>query len=208
MWGYDNHFIYSGVAILGKSGSGKSTLFKLLNGLYTPNEGTITFKGQDILKLSINNLRKNLSVVLQESFIFPDTNNILIARPNATVEEVKNACRMARIHDFIETLDNGYDTVLNNVIVSLSNGQMQRINLARAFLKDTDVWLFDEPTSALDINNRNAIMEYITKRAGDKTVLCIIHEPELISWFDRCIMIKDGRLNHIKQGFEEVNMYD
>ncbi len=204
--------IYKGekVAILGKSGSGKSTLFKLLNGLYTPSEGIISFKGQDISKLSIDDLRKNLSVVPQESFIFADTiyNNILIARPDATVEEVKNACRMARIHDFIETLDNGYDTMLNNVIVSLSNGQMQRINLARAFLRDTDVWLFDEPTSALDVHNRDAIMEYITNGTDNKTILCIIHEPELISWFDRCIMIKDGQVSCIDQCSERGNIYD
>ncbi len=196
--------IYKGdkVAIIGKSGSGKSSLFKLLNGLYTPREGRILFKGQDISELSVNDFRKKLSVVPQETFVFADTiyNNILIAKPDADEEEVKNACRLAKLHDFVETLDKGYDTVLNNVIVSLSNGQMQRINLARAFLRDADVWLFDEPTSALDSNNRDAIMEYITKGTGDKTVLCILHEPELLSWFDRSIMIENGKVSRIVRG--------
>lgn len=197
------------IAIIGKSGSGKSTLFKLLNGLYMPSEGIVSFKGQDISVLSIDDLRKNISVVPQESFIFADTilNNILLAKPGATSEEVEKACRLAQIHDFIETLDDGYDTVLNNVIGSLSNGQMQRINLARAFLRDTDVWLFDEPTSALDIKNRDSIMEYITRDTGDKTVLCIIHEPELIPWFDKCIMIKDGKVRSIESNLEEGKIY-
>ncbi len=197
------------IAIIGKSGSGKSTLFKLLNGLYAPSEGIISFRGQDMSELSIDDLRKNISVLPQESFVFADTiyNNILLAKPDATSEEVEKACRSAQIHDFIETLDDGYHTVLNNVIVALSNGQMQRINLARAFLRDTDVWLFDEPTSALDTNNRDAIMEYITKETGDKTVLCIIHEPELILWFDKCIMIKDGQVSSVERVLEEGRIY-
>ncbi len=189
------------VAILGKSGSGKTTLFKLLNGLYTPDEGRILFKGQDIAQLSIDDLRKNLSVVPQESFVFSDTiyHNIAIAKPGASKEEVIRACRLARIHEFIETLDDGYDTVLNNVIVSLSNGQMQRINLARAFLRDGDVWLFDEPTSALDVKSRDAIIDYMVNQTGNKTVICIIHEPELISRFTLQAVVCDGKIASVKR---------
>ncbi|MBC8544983.1 ABC transporter ATP-binding protein [Bianquea renquensis] len=198
------------VAILGKSGSGKTTLFKLLNGLYTPCEGEIFFQGQNISKMSIDDLRKNLSVVPQESFMFSDTiyNNISIAKPGASEEDVIRACRLADIHEFIETLDDGYETVLNNVIDSMSTGQVQRINLARAFLRDADVWLFDEPTSALDAKSRDAIMDYIVNGTGDKTVVCIIHEPELIARFDRQLIIRDGQINSVERDSGRGEMND
>ena len=189
------------VAVLGKSGSGKTTLFKLLNGLYTPCEGAIYFQGQDISELSIDDLRKNLSVVPQETFMFSDTiyNNIAIANPQASPKEVIQACHRAKIHEFIETLDDGYETVLNNVIVPLSNGQIQRINLARAFLRNADVWLFDEPTSALDVQTRDAVMDYIVNGTDDKTVVCIIHDPELISRFNLRVIIHDGQICSVER---------
>lgn len=187
------------VAILGKSGSGKSTLFKLLNGLYAPEAGRILFLGHDMVQWPMENLRKNISVVTQESFIFQDTilNNVRIARPEASIEEVKAACCRALADDFIERLPEGYDTMLGDVVVSLSNGQMQRINLARAFLKNADVWLFDEPTSALDAGLRDEIMADIVNGTGDKTVLCIVHEPELALEFPVCITIRDGRVSSV-----------
>ena len=147
----------------------------------------------------MENLRKNISVVTQESFIFQETilNNVRIARPEASIEEVKAACCRALADDFIERLPEGYDTMLGDVVVSLSNGQMQRINLARAFLKNADVWLFDEPTSALDAGLRDEIMADIVNGTGDKTVLCIVHEPELALEFPVCITIRDGRVSSV-----------
>lgn len=190
------------VAIIGRSGSGKTTLFKLLNGLYEPDEGIILFQGQNIFDISIDEVRANLSVVPQESFVFPDTifNNISIAKPDASLEEVIESCKIANIHDFIISLDEGYDTVLNNVVVSLSNGQMQRINLARAFLRNSQIWLFDEPTSALDVNNRNIIMNYISNVNEEKTIVCILHEPDLITNFNIKVEIKDGQITNISWG--------
>lgn len=160
--------------------------------------------------MSIDDLRKNLSVVPQESFMFSDTiyNNISIAKPGASEEDVIRACRLADIHEFIETLDDGYETVLNNVIDSMSTGQVQRINLARAFLRDADVWLFDEPTSALDAKSRDAIMDYIVNGTGDKTVVCIIHEPELIARFDRQLIIRDGQINSVERDSGRGEMND
>ena len=173
-----------------------------LNGLYEPDEGIILFQGQNIFDISIDEVRANLSVVPQESFVFPDTifNNISIAKPDASLEEVIESCKIANIHDFIISLDEGYDTVLNNVVVSLSNGQMQRINLARAFLRNSQIWLFDEPTSALDVNNRNIIMNYISNVNEEKTIVCILHEPDLITNFNIKVEIKDGQITNISWG--------
>ncbi|MFR5865995.1 MAG: ATP-binding cassette domain-containing protein [Acutalibacteraceae bacterium] len=173
------------VAVVGRSGSGKTTLFKLLNGLYEPDEGSLLFRGQALSALSIDALRRRLSVVPQEAFVFEGTvlENVTVAKPGAMREEAAAACAAAQLAEWAEGLPDGYDTPLGGVAAPLSNGQLQRLGLARAFLRDTDVWLLDEPTSALDARNRDAVMDRLLNDGGRRTVVCILHEPELISVF-------------------------
>ncbi|HJA59441.1 MAG TPA: ABC transporter ATP-binding protein/permease [Firmicutes bacterium] len=203
--------IYRGdkVAVAGRSGSGKTTLFKLLNGLYAPDEGEVLFRGQDVAALSADALRQQLSVVPQESFVFPGTllENVSVAKPGAEREEVAAACEAAQIRAYIETLPEGYDTPVGGVIAALSNGQMQRINLARAFLRDTDVWLLDEPTSALDAKNRDAVIDRLVHASGEKTIICILHEPELIEKFPVRVFMEAGRVVRVERRGGEGETY-
>ena len=184
------------VAVVGRSGSGKTTLFKLLNGLYEPDEGSLLFRGQALSALSIDALRRRLSVVPQEAFVFEGTvlENVTVAKPGATREEAAAACAAAQLAEWAEGLPDGYDTPLGGVAAPLSNGQLQRLGLARAFLRDTDVWLLDEPTSALDARNRDAVMDRLLNDGGRRTVVCILHEPELISRFPVRVFMEAGEV--------------
>lgn len=189
------------VAVVGRSGSGKTTLFKLLNGLYEPDEGSLLFRGQALSALSIDALRRRLSVVPQEAFVFEGTvlENVTVAKPGATREEAADACAAAQLAEWAEGLPDGYDTPLGGVVAPLSNGQMQRLGLARAFLRDTDVWLLDEPTSALDARNRDAVMDRLLNDGGRRTVVCILHEPELISRFPVRVFMEAGEVVRVER---------
>jgi ABC-type multidrug transport system fused ATPase/permease subunit len=184
------------IAILGMSGSGKSTLFKLMCGLYRPISGTLTYRGENVQDLAVEQLRANLAAAPQDAFLFPDTlaNNIRIGRPDATDEEVKAACINARIHDFVASRPLGYETKPANINKMMSRGQMQRLNLARALLKDGPVLLLDEPTSALDLSTHNAVMHHLTQACSGKTIILIIHRLTHPEWFDRIIVMDEGRL--------------
>jgi ABC-type multidrug transport system fused ATPase/permease subunit len=184
------------IAIVGMSGSGKTTLFKLLSGLYRPASGSIMLRERNILSLSTGALRRELSVVTQESFLFPDTvrNNLLIARPEASDAEIITASRNARIYEFIKSRETGLDTKLTNIGTVLSKGQIQRIGLARAFLCHTPVWLLDEPTSALDSDTQTAIMDYILKETTDKTIVMIIHGLTMAGGFDKILVLDNGEV--------------
>lgn len=182
------------IAVVGMSGSGKTTLFKLLCGLYKPERGQIYYRGADMAALSVEAIRRNLSVAPQESFLFNGSirDNVKIARPDASDEEMLRACENAEIHGFIATLENGYDTELKDANRSMSKGQMQRLNLARAFLKDAPVYLLDEPTSALDIGTHNAVMDYILDETVSRTVIVIIHRLTDPQRFDKVLMMENG----------------
>lgn len=184
------------IAVIGMSGSGKTTLFKLMCGLYHATTGKLTYYGENVNDIASDKLRSDLAVAPQESFLFIDTirNNVKISRPSANDEEMVMACKNAQIHDFIVDLPQGYDTKLKNINKAMSRGQMQRLNLARVFLKAAPVLLLDEPTSALDISTHNAVMRYLTQELPGKTIIMIIHrltEPER---FDKIIVMEDGRL--------------
>jgi ABC-type multidrug transport system fused ATPase/permease subunit len=184
------------IAILGMSGSGKSTLFKLMCGLYRPTDGTITYRGENVADMPAVKLRRDLAVAPQESFLLLGTiaNNIRIGRPDATEEEVIHACRKAQIHDFVVGLPQGYATELRNIGKIPSRGQMQRLNLARALLKDAPVLLLDEPTSALDISTHNAVMHHLTQELSGKTMIIIIHRLTRPERFDKIIVMEEGRI--------------
>ena len=165
------------VAIMGPSGSGKSTLTKLLQGFYQPAGGTIKIDGNDIRYLSANELRHYFGVVPQETVLFSGTiyDNLLMANPHATFEQVVHACRMAEIHSSIEALPQGYQTEIGERGVGLSGGQKQRMAIARALIKQPKILIFDEATSSLDAATAEHFAATINQLKGKVTMLFITH---------------------------------
>lgn len=165
------------IAIMGPSGSGKSTLAKLLQGFYQPANGQIKLDGNDIRHLSANELRHYFGVVPQETVLFSGTiyDNLMIANPHATFEQAVNACKMAEIHDMIESLPNGYQTEIGERGVGLSGGQKQRMAIARALLKQPKILIFDEATSSLDQQTAEHFAQTINQLKGRVTMLFITH---------------------------------
>jgi len=165
------------VAIMGPSGSGKSTLAKLLQGFYVPSDGQIKLDGNDIRYLSANELRHYFGVVPQETVLFSGTiyDNLIVANPHATFEQAVHACKMAEIHETIESLPNGYQTEIGERGVGLSGGQKQRMAIARALLKQPKILVFDEATSSLDQETAEHFALTINQLKGKVTMLFITH---------------------------------
>ena len=184
------------IAIVGLSGCGKTTLFKLLSGLYTPEKNQIYFRGMDIANLSSEYLRNNITVTTQETFLFQAAfkDNIRVAKSDGSTEEIMTACHNAHLDSFIQALSDGYDTEINTTVQSISNGQMQRVNLARAFLRNTNVFLLDEPTSALDSCTAMAIWDYLFLDCADKTMLVILHDLEEVHRFHKVLVLDHGKI--------------
>jgi ATP-binding cassette, subfamily B, bacterial HlyB/CyaB len=164
-------------ALMGPSGSGKSTLSKLLLGFYPPTEGQILIDGRDLRNLSANELRSAFGVVPQETVLFSGTiyDNLIMANPHANFQDVMEACRKAEIHDVVERLPHGYQTMLGEHGVGLSGGQKQRIAIARALLKRPAVLIFDEATSNLDAETSEHFARTINQLKGSTTILFITH---------------------------------
>ncbi len=164
-------------ALMGASGSGKSTLSKLLLGFYPPTEGQILIDGRDLRNLSANELRSCFGVVPQETVLFSGTiyDNLVMANPHASFQDVMDACRKAEIHDVIERLPQGYQTMLGEHGVGLSGGQKQRLAIARALLKRPSVLIFDEATSNLDVETSEHFARTINQLKGSTTILFITH---------------------------------
>ena len=184
------------VAIMGPSGTGKSTLTKLLQGFYRPTEGRILVDGIDIMHLSANELRANFGVVPQETVLFSGTvyDNLLMANPLASFEQVVQACQMAEIHDAIQTLPQGYQTEIGERGAGLSGGQKQRLAIARALLKRPKVLIFDEATSALDAQTANAFATTINALRGKVSMLFVTHALPKTLVVDAVYLIVDGQL--------------
>ena len=163
---------------MGPSGSGKSTLAKLLQGFYQPSEGAIRIDGRDIRHLSANELRSHFGVVPQETVLFAGSlyHNLTLGSPNAGFEEVVQACRLAEIHEFIDRLPQGYQTEVGEHGIGLSDGQKQRIAIARALLKRPKILIFDEATSNLDNHTAEQFARTINRLRGKVTVLYIAHQ--------------------------------
>lgn len=175
--------------ILGKSGCGKSTLLKLLMRFYETEQGNILYGSENVNHINTNVLRKNISYVTQETFLFHDTieNNIKVAKEDATREEVMEAARKASIHDFIMTLPQGYETKLSELGDSLSGGERQRIGIARAFLHDADILFLDEPTSNIDSLNEGMILKSLAQEKENKTILLVSHRKSTMGIADDVI---------------------
>ena len=189
------------VAIMGPSGSGKSTLTKLLQGFYRPTEGRILVDGIDVLHLSANELRANFGVVPQETVLFSGTvyDNLLMANPLASFEQVVQACQMAEIHDAIQTLPQGYQTEIGERGAGLSGGQKQRLAIARALLKRPKVLIFDEATSALDTQTANAFATTINALRGKVSMLFVTHALPKALIVDEIFVIGGGHLKKASQ---------
>jgi subfamily B ATP-binding cassette protein HlyB/CyaB len=172
------------VALTGPSGSGKSTLAKLLQGFYLPAAGAVRIDGRDTRHLSANELRLNFGVVPQETRLFSGTlfENLIAAQPHASIAEVADACRQAEIHEFIESLPEGYRSQVGENGVGLSGGQKQRIAIARALLRRPRILIFDEATASLDRDTAEAFARTVSRLRGSATVLFIAHHvPESLA---------------------------
>jgi ATP-binding cassette, subfamily B, bacterial len=183
-------------ALVGPSGIGKSTLASLLLRLYDPSEGLVLIDGMDIRSLTIDSLRRQISVVLQDSLLFASTvwENIGYGVPDATHEQIEEAAKLANAHEFIVTLPQGYDTVLGERGTTLSHGQRQRIAIARAAIRKAPILILDEPTTGLDERNEREVMDALQRVSVGVTTLLITHNLPLAARSDQIILLEGGRV--------------
>ncbi len=186
----------SQTAIVGPSGSGKTTIINLISRFYDVDRGKIKIGNKDIRDYKVETLLKNLSLVFQNVYLFRDTveNNIRFAKPNATHEEVIEAAKKARCHEFIMELPEGYNTMVGEGGSSLSGGEKQRISIARALLKNAPIILLDEATSSVDPENEYEILSAIEELSKGQTVISIAHRLSTVKSADQILVIDDGRL--------------
>ena len=186
------------LALVGPSGGGKTTLCHLLPNFYKLGEedGSILIDGMDIRRLTLRSLRRNIGIVQQDVFLFAGTirDNILYGRPDATFEEVQEAARRANIHDYIMTLEHGYDTEIGERGVKLSGGQKQRLSIARVFLKDPAILILDEATSALDNTTEVLIQRALDELCRGRTTLVVAHRLSTIRNADEIAVVIDGQI--------------
>ena len=184
------------VAFVGKSGAGKTTIFNLITKLYDVNKGEIILDGHNINDLTCSTIRDNMSIITQSPYIFNFSikDNLLLAKENATMKEIREACKMACIDDYIMSLPEKYNTVVGENGVTLSGGQKQRIAIARALLVKSEIILFDEATSALDNETQRNIKKAINNLNGKYTVLIIAHRLSTVIDSDKIFVINDGMI--------------
>lgn len=187
---------YKKIAVVGRSGQGKSTLFNLLTRVFDVKKGTITLDGINIKDLDEDTLRKNISIIRQEPFIFNRTikNNFKIINKNIKIEDIKKYNEKAYLDEYIETLPKKYNTLLGEGGVNLSGGQKQRLSIARTLTKDTKVILFDEATSALDNNSQEFIKKTIDNLVKDHTVVIVAHRLSTIMDADVIYVVEGGKI--------------
>jgi len=184
------------VALVGRSGAGKSTLVNLLLGFYEPRAGEVRIDSRDIESLSLNSLRQNIGIVDQNAFLFSGSilENVRLGKPQATLEEVMEACRLSYAHEFISQLPDGYDAVVGERGVRLSGGQCQRIALARMFLKDPSILVLDEAVSSVDSESESYIQQAIRRLMAERTTIIIAHRLSSVLLADYVIVLEDGRV--------------
>ncbi len=184
------------IAFVGKSGAGKSTIFNLITHLYQVSSGKILLDDININDLDCNTIRNNMSIITQNPYIFNFSikDNLLLAKEDATLKEIREACRLACIDDYIMSLPDKYDTPLGENGIILSGGQKQRIAIARALLMQTEIILFDEATSALDNETQEQIQKAIDNLKGEYTILIIAHRLSTVIDADKIFVIDDGKI--------------
>ena len=180
------------IAVVGPSGSGKSTLVNLIPRLYDVTAGSVLFDGTDVRKLDLAYLRSHIGIVSQETYLFNGTirENLLYAKPDATEDELINACKQANIYEFVQKQENGLDTVVGNRGLKLSGGEKQRISIARVLLKDPALMIFDEATSALDSISEQKIQDAIEPLISSRTSILIAHRLSTILAADEILIEK------------------
>lgn len=184
------------IAFVGKSGAGKSTIFNLITHLYQVSSGKVLLDDININDLDCNTIRNNMSIITQNPYIFNFSikDNLLLAKEDATLKEIREACRLACIDDYIMSLPDKYDTPLGENGIILSGGQKQRIAIARALLMQTEIILFDEATSALDNETQEQIQKAIDNLKGEYTILIIAHRLSTVIDADKIFVIDDGKI--------------
>ena len=185
------------LGIHGRSGSGKSTLLKLLMRFYDPKSGSIKINGETLPNINTRSLRDNIAYITQQTYIFNETieENIRLARRDATLEEMMEAAKKASIHDFILSLPEGYQTKMTELGGNLSDGEKQRIGIARAFLHNAPIILLDEPTSNLDSLNEAMILKSLLNVKAEKLIILVSHRQSTMAICDQVIGIENGRMS-------------
>ncbi len=198
------------IGLVGHSGAGKTTIINLLSRFYDPVEGRILIDGVDMRKVSLNDLRRQLGIVLQEPFLFPGTitENIAYGKPGATPEEVMRAAKAANAHDFIMRFPDGYDTQVGERGARLSGGERQRISIARAILHDPRILILDEATASVDTETEKQIQEAISRLITGRTTFAIAHRLSTLRNADRLVVIDKGRVAEIGTHDELMNKED
>ncbi len=183
-------------ALVGPSGSGKSTIIGLIAAFYTPREGRIFVDGVDLSTIRLDSYRTQLGVVLQDTFLFDGTirENVAFSRPSATEEQIREACRIARVDEFAEQFEKSYDTVVGERGVKLSGGQRQRVSIARAILADPAILILDEATSSLDSESEALIQEGLSYLMRGRTTFVIAHRLSTIRRADQILVVEGGRI--------------
>jgi subfamily B ATP-binding cassette protein MsbA len=181
-------------ALVGSSGSGKSTIISLLCAFHTPNKGRVLVDDVDLAKVDLNTFRSQLGVVLQDSFLFDGSikENILFSKPDATEEQFLFACRTARVDEFAERFDDGYDTIVGERGVKLSGGQRQRLSIARALLAEPRILILDEATSSLDSESEAMIQAGLNQLMQGRTTFVIAHRLSTIRRADQILVVEGG----------------
>ena len=184
------------VAILGPSGSGKTTLCSLIARFYDPQSGSISMGDHDLREFTCDSLLSNISMVFQNVYLFHDTirANIRFGKPDATDEEIIEAAKKARCHEFIMALPQGYDTTVGEGGNSLSGGEKQRVSIARAILKNAPVIILDEATASIDPENEYLIQQAISELTHGKTIITIAHRLATIQNADQILVVDNGQI--------------
>jgi ATP-binding cassette subfamily B protein len=182
------------VAVVGPTGAGKSTMLGLLPRFFDPSTGSVAIDGVDVREFSLRSLRRQIAMVLQPPLIFPISvrDNLAYGRPDATPEEIEDAARLASIHPMIMSLPQGYDTVIGEAGATLSEGEKQRLTIARALLRDAPILILDEPTSALDVETEAQVMDGIKRLTSGRTTFIIAHRLSTIRNCDLILVLRDG----------------
>jgi len=183
-------------ALVGHSGSGKSTLLNMIPRIYLPSSGNIYFDNQEISKLNLESLRNQISIVDQNTTLFDDTvfNNIKYAKPNAEKQDILEAAKLSMSDEFINNLENGYETMIGENGVKLSGGEKQRLSIARAFLKNSKIILLDEATSSLDSETEEKIQKALVRLTTNKTTIVIAHRLSTILNADNIFVVDNGKI--------------